>query len=200
MSQELPELGAVSHYSRMPKVLRSSETGKPISNCMVCSKFLLDDGTPYMIEKSIRQYRDSKVTDVIFEYAICIACAEAMNAAMSVESRQRINQYFADHAGLADRRRELLKRKQQRIMPWINKCVIKGTPIAETSEYQIVAQCDGKHMLYTYMPFALSLEAMNEMTELMSAQSLGEMDDFIGRYFSGPPEVAAILRRRLVFF
>jgi hypothetical protein len=76
--------------------------------------------------------------------------------------------------------------------------VVKGTPIVHSSEYQIVAQCDGKHMLFTYMPYAISSTAMDEMTDLLSEKSLGEIDDFTGKYFSGPPEIAELIRKRSI--
>jgi hypothetical protein len=194
----LPALNPIDQYIRIPKIFFSSDTGKPFSNCLMCGKFLLQNGTSYMIEKAIKQHPEMNVTETIFDYALCTDCAVRMNAAMSVESRQRISAYFAENVNLAERRETLLQKKTLRVQPWLNKCVIKKTPIAQSPEYQLVAQFDGKHMLFTYMPFALSFEAMDEMGGLMSAQSRGEIDDFIGRYFSGPPEVAEILRKRLV--
>lgn len=194
----LPELNPVNHYIRIPKVFFSSDTGKPFSHCLMCEKFLLQDGTAYMIEKAIKQHPEMKVKETIFDYALCMDCAVKMNAAMSVESRQRISAYFEEHANLAERRDLLLQKKSLRVQPWLTRCVIKNTPIAKSPEYQLTAQFDGKHMLFTYMPFALSFEAMDEMSGLLSEKSRGEIDDFIGQYFSGPPEVAEILRRRLV--
>lgn len=193
-----PDLNPITEYIRIPKVFHSFDTGKPFSHCLMCNKFLLQDGTAYMIEKAIKQHPAMKVKETIFDYAMCMECATMMNAALSVESRQRINAYFAAHANLAERRESLIKRKTLRVQPWLSRCVIKNTPIAKSPEYQLVAQCDGKHLLFTYMPFALSFEAMDEMSELMSEQSRGEIDGFIGQYFSGPPEIAEILRKRLV--
>ena len=46
------------------------------------------------------------------------------------------------------------------------------------------------------MPFAVSLAAMDEIAALLSEETLGEMDDFIGTHFSGPPELADILLKR----
>lgn len=194
----LPELGPITQYIRVPKTFRSSETGKPFDHCLVCNKFLLKDGTPYMIEKAIRQYAGHNVKDVIFEYALCMSCMETLNASISEESKQRINAYFARHSRLVERREKLLQRKTLRIQPWINRCVIKNTPITKSPEYQLVGQCDGKHLLFTYAPFALSLEAMDEISSLMSEKTLGEIDDFMGKYFSGPPEIAEILRKRVI--
>jgi hypothetical protein len=192
-----PQPNAIEHI-KIPKVLYSSDTGKPFEKCMMCSKFLLDDGTPYFIEKAIKQHPEVKVKEIIFEYAMCADCMVMMNQSLSEESRANINAYFEQHGNLAVRREKLLQKKTLRIDAWINRCVIKDTPIRQSGEYQVVAQCSGKHLLFTYMPFALSMQAMEEMTALMSAKSLGEMDDFIGKYFSGPPEVAELLRKRYV--
>lgn len=192
----LPELELINHFIRIPKVFRSSDTGKPFEHCVVCHKFLLTDGTPYMIEKAIKQYPELKVQEVIFEYALCLDCVVMLNASLSEESRERINAYFENHGNMPTRRTALLKKKTLRIQPWINRCLIKNTPISKCSEYQLLAQCDGKHLLFTYMPFALSMEALDEITSLMSEKSLGEIDDFMGKYFSGPPEIAEMLKKR----
>lgn len=194
----LPDLGAITQYMRIPKVFRSSETGKPIDHCLMCNAYLLKDGTPYMVEKAIKQHPEYKITEVIFEYALCAGCMVIMNESLSKESKQRVDAYFQTHGNLVERRTELLKRKTLRVQPWISKCLIKGTSISNSPEYQISGQFDGKHLLFTYMPFALSVEALQEINDLLSAKSKGEIDDFIGKYFSGPPEVSEILKRSLV--
>lgn len=185
-------------YMRIPKAFRSSETGKMFTHCMVCNKYLLEEGTPYMIEKAMKQHPEVNLKEVIFEYAICFDCSMTMSEAVSEESRNRINDYFSTHVDFQGRLKMLLERKTRRVDPWINKCLVKGVSISQSPEYQLVGQCDGKHLLFMHMPFALSLEAMSEMHALLSAQTLGEIDDFMGNYFSGPPEIAELLRKRPV--
>ena len=191
-----PEPGQVDRHMRIPKIFRSSDTGKLFEHCMICDRFLLNEGTPYMIEKAVKQYPELKVKEVIFEYAICFNCALMMNESLSFESRQRINAYFERHGNWVERRERLLQHKTTRVEPWINRCLIKGTPISKSTEFQLAAQCDGKYLLFTYLPFALSAEALDEITSLLSPKSLGEIDDFMGNYFSGPPEIAELLKRR----
>ena len=67
-----------------------------------------------MIEKAVRQYPEMKVKEVIFEYAMCMDCAVMMNASLSVESRQRINEYFLAHGDLEARREKLFTGEQTR--------------------------------------------------------------------------------------
>ncbi|HYG19959.1 MAG TPA: hypothetical protein VD816_13570 [Ohtaekwangia sp.] len=181
----------------IPTAFMSTDTGKPIDHCLVCETYLLDGDTMYMIEKAVRNYPAMETTEVIIEYAICMDCAFRMNESLSQESRDRIAAYFENHTDLMARRNALLNEKSD-IRSWIDHCVIKHTPIAASAEYQLVGQFQGTRMLLTTMPFALSFEAIDEINALMSEKSLGEIDDFIGKYFSGPPEVAALLKRKFI--
>ena len=188
----------ISPFIPIPEVFFCSDTQKPFSTCMLCAKSLLRDGTSYMIEKAIRQIPSMHVKEIIFEYAICLECAMKMNETLSVESRDRINQYFTVNANVYDRRQKLMSEGPTTLGSWISRCLIKNTPIAESEEYQIMAQCNGPNLLFTVMPFALSMDALDEMSSLLSAKSRGEIDDFIGKYFTGPPEVSEILKKKLV--
>lgn len=160
---------------------------------MVCNAELLGEGFPYFIEKAVRQVPELGTSEIIFEYAICLACSASLNAALSETSRQRMTEYFARHGRFATRREKL---QDAPVDEWIAQCLIKDTPITTTPEYQIVAQCSGKKLVVHDMPFAVSLAAMDEIAALLSEETLGEMDDFIGTHFSGPPELADILLKR----
>ena len=181
----------------IPDAFRSSETGQLFDRCLMCNTFLLDAGIPYMIEKAVKQHPEMNVVEPIFEYAMCMNCAMKMHEALSIESRQRISAYFQSHVDFEQRHLELIE-KTDDMSRWIGTCIIKKTPIAQSGEYQLVAQCNGRELMLTGMPFALSLSAMEEMTSLLSTKSLGEIDDFIGKYFSGPPEVAELLKKKFV--
>ena len=182
----------------LPREFYNSETQQPIANCLMCNRFLLSPGTTYMIEKAIKQHHELNFSEPIFEYAMCMDCAVKMNAALSEESRMRISAYFQTHVNFEKRREQLMQANSREITPWIERCLVKNTVITSCREYQLVAQCYGSQLLMTDMPFALSIEAMEEMSELLSAKSRGEMDDFIGQYFSGPPEVAELLKKKFV--
>lgn len=160
---------------------------------MVCNAELLHDGFPYFIEKSVRHFPELGTSEVIFEYAICLSCSASLNAALSETSRQRMASYFAEY-GRFDARRQKLQ--DAPVNEWITHCLIKDTPIANSPEYQVVAQCSGKLLVVHDMPFAVSLEAMDEIAALLSEETLGEMDDFLGKNFTGPPELAELLLKR----
>lgn len=160
---------------------------------MVCNNDLLKDGFPYFIEKSVRQFPDLGTSEIIFEYAICLSCSASLSQALSETSRKRMAEYFAHHGRFATRREKL---RDAPVSDWISHCLVKNTPIAATPEYQIVAQCCGTKLMVHDMPFAVSLDAMDEIAALLSEETLGEMDDFIGKHFTGPPELAELFLKR----
>jgi hypothetical protein len=57
----LPALNPIDQHIRIPRIFFSSDTGKPFSDCLMCGKFLLQNGTPYMIEKAIKQHPEVNV-------------------------------------------------------------------------------------------------------------------------------------------
>ena len=51
-------------------------------------------------------------------------------------------------------------------------------------------------MMVADFPYAIGPKAMDELTDLLSNKTLGEMDDFLGTYFTGPPEVNELFKPR----
>ncbi len=177
----------------IPEQFFNSETHQPFANCLMCNQSLKK--IQYVVEKAIRNYPDLGTSEIIFEYAMCIACAGKMHMELSEESRSRIEAYMTDH----------LKRKQLRSKEGVDfnssltKCLVKETDISQSAEYSIYALCSGPEMVVGELPYALSGEVQDEVMQLLSAKSLDILDDFIGNHFTGPPEVMEILKRRPVF-
>ena len=182
--------------SAIPKIFQKSAGGS-LSDCIMCNRNVLAPAQDYLIEKVVRVYPEFKKTEIIFEYAMCLVCAEAMHNELSEESRQRMEAYFALHVDLK-KREALVKPKRASFKSWIGNCLIKGTPIKNSLEYSLYAHCSGKKMVYDFFPYAISGEVMEEVNGLLSSHTRQVLDDFIGKHFSGPPEVAEILKRRPV--
>lgn len=180
----------------IPKLFQKAEGGL-LSECIMCNKNLIEPAQDYIIEKAVRVIPQYKKTEVIFEYAMCMTCAEAMRNELSVESRQRIEAYFAQHVNL-EKRVALLQPKRAPFKNWVANCLIKGDPIKKSTEYSLYAHGYGKKLVYDFFPYAISGEVMEEVNELLSEKTREVLDDFIGKHFSGPPEVAEILKKRPV--
>ena len=73
----------------IPSFFHAYDTGAPFRSCQVCERDLMTYTKPYVIEKAIRRYPKFDTEDVIFEYAICMDCAEEQRKQMSKESMIR---------------------------------------------------------------------------------------------------------------
>jgi hypothetical protein len=163
----------------------------------MCNRPVLLPAQDYLIEKAVRVYPEYKKTEVIFEYAMCLICAEAMRNELSVESKQRIESYFREHVDF-NKRQSLLQPKRAAFSNWIKDCLVKDEPVRHSQEYSLYAHAFGKKLVYDLFPYAITGKAMEKVNELLSEKTREVLDDFIGKHFSGPPEVAEILKRRPV--
>lgn len=183
----------------IPPLFRKADTELPLAECLMCKRDLLQPGVHYMIEKSIRNYRELGTQEVIFEYAMCMDCAMEMRMELSEESRRNIENYFMAHIQPGARQATAGEDGQYDFHKLISNCIVKNSPINDSHEYAVYAHCIGNKLAISEMPYALSGEAMDEMMQLLSNKTLDILDDFIGEHFSGPPELREILRRRPVF-
>ncbi len=183
------ETHIVKEYIKIPKAFYATDTDKPFSNCISCDKYLLLPNNPYVIEKAIKQNLEYNTTDVIFEYAMCMDCYQNINETLSSTSKASIEQYFSGNVDLNQRRDTLLKNNLLSINDWTSNCIIKGTPISELTEYQIACQCDGEYLLFTNMPFIIGNIALDEMMQLLSNQTIGEIRGFYDKFFSPDPDI-----------
>jgi hypothetical protein len=193
---QLPELGVLKEYIAIPKVFHSFATGKPFERCIVCEKKLQEDGTQYIIEKSFRQYQGYGVSDVIYEYAMCIHCTVAMQQALSEDSLAVIDNYLKSRVNLVERRKHLLNKYRTNINGWLSTCLISGKPASESAEYQIYGHCDGGDLLFTYLPYMISADALEDLNDLISPETRDVLNDFIDNHFGLPPQYKELIKSR----
>lgn len=192
----MDELGPI------PKDFYSFDTDKPFTNCLVCQTDLLSGEVDYFIEKAIRNYKDHGVSDVVYEYAICIHCAQKMNQQMSEESMLSLQSYFSRQTSFLMKIQEhTFRREDKSEIDLPEECMITLKPKNELDEYMMYAQFRGDKMVKSTMPYLLSGQVMDEIAELLSNKTIDQLDDFMGEYFGGPPELEEIWKtRRPVFF
>jgi len=196
---EFHKLDWVNEHMEIPDIFYSDKNSRPFSHCVSCDKYLLGTGTLYFIEKAIKRYEKFNTTDTIFEYAMCLDCYANVLKSFSDTSKTRMQDYFDSNVNLGARREALLEKNVLKMDEWVSKCIIKGTSIKEISQYQICCQCDGKDLLFGLSPFMISGEAVDEIANLLSNKTLGEIDDFIGEFFPWPPELKRSPRDQPVF-
>ncbi len=171
----------------LPQPFFSEETGAPFRHCLACDRSLLEAGTEYLIEKAFRTVRSLGSRDLIFEYALCLPCYDAVWTSFSEESRQRIEAYFSERIDYEGRARRLLHDKAADPRRWLSHCVVTGTAAEDLDEYQVVGLCEGDRMLLAHVPCLLGGAAMDELAALLSTQTLDEMGGFMQDFFPSPP-------------
>jgi hypothetical protein len=164
---------------------------------MNCKAPLLVPGTNYIIEKAVRQYEDFSATDIIFEYAICLKCHDEFISTYSQQSMDNLKEYFLQNSAFSHERLELKEKLESGIFnldDWISRCLIKGTSVKELKEYQIGCQCTGDKMVVSSMPFLIGNEAMDEISQLLSNQTIDQMRGFIDEFLGLPPDLRKLFK------
>ena len=181
----------------IPSVFYSFDTKRQFERCIECDRYLLDGSTEYFIEKAIKNYDGFTATDVIFEYALCLPCAERLRQKMSKESFRKLESYFAQNIDF-NKRMSLMQNHPYEPEFWLNECMISGKKRGELKEYQLFAHCKGNHLVMSQMPYVISGETLEALSDLLSDETLDELDDFSRRHFGPPPELQEDLPIRRV--
>ena len=174
-----------SDFQEIPKIFYSYQTQKPFCDCLVCNCYLLDDQT-YVIEKAYKKHPGYTAQDVIFDYAICLACALKMRQEFSTDSLAKINAYFSEHVitnplphqkGPVD------------IDQCLAQCAVKKTPIREINNYQIYGHFHGNRLIKSLSPYLISQSAIEEIIPLISNETQDVLNDFYNRHLNPDPEM-----------
>ncbi len=182
----------------IPEEFYSDGEGKPFETCVVCGKNLKDPGTHYVVEKAMKNYADNEYSVTVFEYAMCTDCYEEMQKGMSEESMRNLQGYYqkliADKGGpyLSINLHEFNLKK------WLSNCFFKDKPVKEMKEYQLIGQFSGDKMVLNTPPMAIGEDVMEEMSELLSTQTKGEMDRFREQFLGPPPEIEELFKGRKI--
>ena len=178
----------------IPKDFYSFETNAPFERCIECEKFLLDDETEYIIEKAVKNYEGYSAKDVVFDYAICMDCAERMRKEISKDSWEKMMQYFQENMNVQNR----LEMQENDPRENLKKCMIKNTEVDHCREYQIYAHCKGGKLNMQNPPYMISGEVIEELLPLLSDKTIDEMNGFMNKHFSPDPSLMEPTPPRLI--
>ncbi len=185
----------MTDYIAIPEVFYSFAGGEPFQSCTVCSKNLLVNDTQYIIEKAIRQYPGYSAQDIIFEYALCLPCLSRMRNEVSPDSAQIITDYFNSAVDLPGRREKLIREAGLQVEKWISHCLITGVPSGNIAEYHLYAHCDGGDLLFSYLPYMISRDAVEQISLMLSSETKDIINGFIDQHFSFPPHLKELLKK-----
>lgn len=168
---------------QIPSDFYSFETNAPFEHCIECNRYLLEDGTEYLIEKAVKNYDGYKAKDVVFDYAICMNCADLMRNEISKESWKNMMKYFQDNMDFSER----IAMAKRDPAENLKKCMIKKTSKDDCSEYQVFAHCNGKNLTMQNPPYMISGEVIEELLPLLSEKTIDEMNGFFNKHFAPDP-------------
>jgi hypothetical protein len=131
---------------------------------------------------------------------MCLSCAELMRRELSLSSLSRIQEFFDQRVDLHGRREELLQDEAVNPEHWLQRCLITGEDLTNLDEYQIYGHFVGNQCVYSFMPYMIGGPAVDEMTELLSEKTLGEIDRFIDENFGLPPELKKPIKDNPLIF
>ncbi len=183
-------------FEEIPKLFWSDLTGAKMDTCVSCEKKLIVEGAlypePYLIEKAVRSYKGG-AKSTIFEYAMCIECMETMRNVLSKDSRARVDAYFQENVDMEARRKYLMENEDAPLDEYIGHCLVSGQAAEDVEEYQLFGQCMGDKLIKVDFPYMISGSIIDEMTDLLSAETLGELDDFKRSITDPSPEFMELL-------
>lgn len=167
----------------IPSNLYSEDSGKAHTQCKICQK-QFGEAEVYGIQKVYKNYPDQEA-QALFDFALCQNCLQEARQELSLESRQRIDQFMLDTVqDLAEKGIDAGQHFHD------GKCTLSGKPLGEAKEYQIVAICKGDQLVES--PMALSDEILEAIQELLSEKSREMLDRFNENNFGWPPELKKI--------
>lgn len=179
-----------------PELFTKHGSHEKFTHCTMCHTNLFDSDQPYIIEKAIKKYKGFTVTDVIYEYAICMNCSAKFQEKISVESQNALAAFYMQalmfQKSYTGNPEEIYEQR-------LSKCMIKNTPVDELDEFQIAGIFVKDKLLLNDSPMIISAEGGEEMNELLSAQTRDEFDQFKKHITAPPPEFEELFKRKIVF-
>ncbi len=149
----------------IPEELHSEYEERPFRICTRCGETLSDFDEGYQIAKVFKQ------GEAIFEYALCGPCHSSMVDEFSSETREAMEQFYAEHltSGLG-----------------LSSCAICGIDrsLAPGNEFTLAAVCHHNEMVESLM---ICFECMEKSNALVSEQTRDVWRRFIDDNFPGVP-------------
>ncbi len=184
----------------IPDVLLDEDTGKSFINCRMCHLDLQSPPVPYMVEKVIRHNKSLNLREELFGYAICLECAEEMKGQISKESMEVIQEFISRNVDFQKRMEAIFFQRDNHVEEFLSNCMLSGKSVEAAEEYQMAALCEGDKLVVGMWPYVIDSSVIGQLTELLSPETLGNMDDFYGQNFGLPPEWADLFKERPVFW
>ena len=153
------------------------------------------NGQPYLIEKAFKNHLEYQVRDTVFDYALCMKCAEKVRDEMSKESMAAVSKFFAERMDFNKQLWRLGRPAEENI----TTCMLSGKALNECSEYQIYAFCVYDRISSEMPPYMICGEIMDEIIPLLSHKTTDSLNGFFNKHFAPDPSLMEPMGPKFVF-
>ena len=180
-------------FHTLPASFHSEETGRPFQFCGDCHQPLAACEDGHLIQKVVSK------GETIMELALCIECHDKLQQSYSLESRERIWNFYLDHADLGSRLRNFHSVPAGDPAPWTNHCLTCRSARSASDEYVIAGQVVAGLLVYGETPMMVCSSCMETITDLLSEETRETYDKWLERVVPSAPDTIDDKPRRRVF-
>ncbi|MCF6170624.1 MAG: hypothetical protein L3J66_06575 [Bacteroidales bacterium] len=177
----------------VPRQFYADATDKPFEHCQVCGKYLLAEGTSYVVEKAIRSYEGHEFYATAYEYAICTGCHQDIQKGMSEESMRKLQEYYNNFLEKRGQQPLVIDLRTFDLDSWLSRCFFSGEDIKGMKEYQLVGQFSGRRMLMNMPPLVIGEKVIEQMAGLLSDKTIDEMNGFRDKFLGPSPDIEELI-------
>lgn len=172
----------VHRLHELPESFHSEETGGPFLFCYDCRQPLAACEEGHLIQKVVSK------DETIMELAICVPCHERLQQSYSVESRERIWNFYLDHGDIGGRLRKLWPLPAGNPDLWTNRCLTCRSTRVSLDEYAIAGHVLDGLLVYGETPMMICISCLERIVELLSEESRDTYDRWLDRVLPQVPE------------
>lgn len=182
------------HFSEdLPKFFYNFDTNAPFTHCLVCHESLDLKGV-YAVEKVMKHNRVLNSDEIVFEYAMCMDCAEDLQSEISKESMQAIAALYEEYSlNLATKLEYLHETEKYSLESWLERCSFTGKEIRLCDEYQVSAIIEDGKLVYDHSPMVVSDVFIELLQERLSEKTKGFFNDFRDKHFDLDPDLKDLI-------
>ena len=180
-------------FDGIPSFFYQFDTETPFVRCTMCDTSLATTNT-YVIEKVFKQNKRLNVSEIVYEYAICIHCANEAGAEISQESRLAINRLFEEHRDHLTMKLDYLHSTEKyNLESWLERCSFTGKEIRLCNEYAVSCIVENGNMVFEQGPMVVSGEFIEKLQGVLSLETKRAFDKIRDKVFDGSPSVEDII-------
>lgn len=177
---------------KIPKDFYNSNEQERAWHCKICDTALFENNQAFALETALKVFPEIKAKEIIFEIAVCHACAGENRKSLSKQSLDDIETFMTGNQ-VRNNMMKCVEESYENGGDTFGYCLVTGVPKDNINEFQIMAQCQGEFLIPGTEAFMISKEGIEIIHDLLSPETKEELDRFKNEHFGVPPEFENLL-------